>query len=439
MCWRINLRDNQEMNFKRPRGTADILPTEQTYWSHVYTTAHNVAEQFGYQRIDTPTFEDTDLFQRGVGDGTDIVQKEMYSFEDHGGDSITLRPEGTASVCRAYLENGLHNEPQPVRLFYTAPMFRYERPQAGRMRQHHQFGCEAIGAPNPEVDAEVIELGWKYISDLGIKNVSLKINTLGDPEGRVDYLSDLNKYFNTHINELPKLDQDRLRRAPLRVLDSKEKQTQQLADKAPKSVDYIGGEVKEHWEALLGLLDNLKTVYKEFKYDIDHRLVRGLDYYNRTVFEYEPIEAGGQGTLLAGGRYDPLIGILGGQNTPAIGFGSGIERMILEMKKQNVEVDSTYAPNIVVIALGNAGSAAAKLASELRAKNISTVLAPSRSLKAQMRFANNQNAENVVIIGDREIQNGVASIKCLTTDGAQKEVALEAATIAAHIHLLTDQ
>ena len=386
------------MNFKRPRGTADILPDDQPYWSHVYSTAHKVANQFGYRRIDTPTFEDTNLFQRGVGDETDIVQKEMYSFEDHGGDGITLRPEGTASVCRAYIENGLHNSPQPVRMFYMSPMFRYERPQAGRFRQHHQFGCEAIGDQSPKVDAEIIELGWKYIADLGIKNVTLRLNSLGDPEGRTTYLSDLENYFRGVAEQLPKLDRARLDRAPLRVLDSKAKETQTLADAAPKSVDYINGEAKEHWDELLSLLDNLKEVYPDFSYKVDHRLVRGLDYYNRTVFEYEPLDAGGQGTLLAGGRYDPLIGILGGQETPAIGFGSGIERMILELKKQEAKIAPSAGPDIVVVTLGDAASAGAKLATALRAANVSTVLAPSRSIKAQMRYANQQNASNVVII-----------------------------------------
>ena len=427
------------MNFKRPRGTADILPEDQPYWSHVYSTARRVANQFGYRRIDTPTFEDTNLFQRGVGDETDIVQKEMYSFEDHGGDGITLRPEGTASVCRAYIENGLHNSPQPVRMFYMAPMFRYERPQAGRFRQHHQFGCEAIGDQSPKVDAEIIELGWKYIADLGIKNVTLRLNSLGDPEGRDAYLKDLEQYFRGVADQLPKLDRARLDRAPLRVLDSKARETQALADAAPKSVDYIQGEAKEHWDELLSLLDNLKEVYPNFSYKVDHRLVRGLDYYNRTVFEYEPLDAGGQGTLLAGGRYDPLIGILGGQETPAIGFGSGIERMILELKKQEAEITPSAGPDIVVVSLGGAASAGAKLATALRAANVSTVLAPSRSMKAQMRFANQQNASNVVIIGDREVETGVASVKGLGEGGTQAEVNLDAASIAEHVRSAGNQ
>ena len=418
------------MNFKRPRGTADILPHDQPYWSHVYAVAGKVASQFDYRRIDTPMFEDTGLFQRGVGDETDIVQKEMYTFDDHGGDSITLRPEGTASVCRAYIENGLHNGPQPVRLFYMAPMFRYERPQAGRFRQHHQFGVEAIGDQSPEVDAEVIELGWNYISRLGIRNVRLRLNNLGDPGGRADYLSDLDRYFRGVADQLPKVDRDRLDRAPLRVLDSKEPETLALADNAPKSVDYLRGEVKEHWDALLVLLENMKTVYPEFSFSVDHRLVRGLDYYNRTVFEYEPVDAGGQGTLIAGGRYDPLIGILGGQDTPGIGFGSGIERMILELKKQEISVKSSRGPEVIVVALGGAGGVAAALATGLRAAGVSTVLAPKRSMKAQMRFANNLGATNVVIVGDREVERDVASVKSLAEGGGQSEVRLDAESIA---------
>jgi histidyl-tRNA synthetase len=421
------------MNFKRPRGTADILPDDQPYWGKVYDTARKVAHQFGYRRIDTPTFEDTNLFERGVGNETDIVQKEMYSFEDHGGDMITLRPEGTASVCRAYIENGLHNQPQPVRLYYAAAMYRYERPQAGRVRQFHQFGVEAIGDPSPEVDAEVIELGWKYIADLGIKNVTLRINSLGDAEGRADYINDLDKYFLGVVDQLPKVDQDRLKRAPLRVLDSKARETQAIANAAPKSVDYITGEAKEHWEALLVLLDNLKQAYPDFSYTVDHRLVRGLDYYNRTVFEFEPAESGSQGTLIAGGRYDPLMGILGGQETPGIGFAGGLERLILELKKQELPVNSTKGPDVVVVTLGDARAAGAALASGLRATEVSTVLAPKRSMKAQMRYANQQNASNVVILGDREVENGVASVKSLGEGGGQSEVALDAASIAEHV------
>ena len=248
----------EQRNFKAPRGVADILPEDQILWNTVRATAIQTARQFGYQQIDTPVFENTALFRRGVGDETDIVQKEMYSFDDLGGESLTLRPEGTAPVCRAYIEHGMHNLPQPVRVFYIAPMFRYDRPQAGRYRQHHQFGCEAIGDPSPVIDAEIIEIGLRYITALGLSDVSVRINSIGDPGTRSGYADDLRRHFAKHSGDLPKVDRDRLERAPLRLLDSKEPATQQLSADAPKSLDYLSDEAKEHWETLLALLDGLK-------------------------------------------------------------------------------------------------------------------------------------------------------------------------------------
>ncbi len=412
--------------FNRPRGTQDILPEDQTYWDYVRRTATEVAAEFGYGRIETPLFESTDLFQRGVGDETDIVQKEMYSFADNGGDSFTLRPEGTASVCRAYIENGMQNLPQPVRQYYLAQMFRYERPQAGRLRQHNQFGVEAIGDASASVDAEIIELGFSYIRKLGISDFTLRLNSLADPEERKPYLSKLHDYFSQYAGELPKVDLARLERAPLRLLDSKEPCTRKIGEDAPRSIDHLGQESQAHWDELLALLDGLKSVYPEFNYSIDHRLVRGLDYYNRTVFEFEPKDAGGQGTMLAGGRYDPLMEILGGQPTPGIGFGSGIERIILELKAQEIAVPKAEQLDAVVISIGAARSAASKLATELRARNIPTVLAPARSFKAQMRYANQLGARHAVILGERELQAGQASVKPMQGDAPQIEVKLEA-------------
>ena len=274
---------NEQRNFKAPRGVADILPEDQILWTAVKSTAILTARQFGYQQIDTPMFEQTGLFRRGVGDETDIVQKEMYSFDDLGGESLTLRPEGTAPVCRAYIEHGMHNLPQPVRVFYIAPMFRYDRPQAGRYRQHHQFGCEAIGDPSPIIDAEIIEIGLRYITALGLSDVTVRINSIGDPESRGDHANDLRNHYSKYTSDLPKVDRDRLDRAPLRLLDSKEPATQRLSADAPKSLDYLSDGAQDHWESLLDLLDGLKVAYPEFNYRIDHTLVRGLDYYNRTV------------------------------------------------------------------------------------------------------------------------------------------------------------
>lgn len=412
--------------FKKPRGTQDILPADQNYWNYVRDTARSVAMEFGFGEIETPLFEATNLFQRGVGDETDIVQKEMYTFEDNGGDSLTLRPEGTASVCRAYIENGLQNLPQPVRQFYLAPMFRYERPQAGRLRQHHQFGAEAIGDASAAVDAEIIELGYRYIRQLGISDFTLRLNSLADPEERKPYLAKLHDYFSRYADELPKVDLARLERAPLRLLDSKEKVTRKIGEDAPQSLDHLGSESGQHWEELLSLLDGLKNVYPEFDYQIDHRLVRGLDYYNKTVFEYEPQDAGGQGTMLAGGRYDPLIEILGGPPTPGIGFGSGIERIILELKAQEVAVPPAQKLDAVIVSAGAARPAGSKLAAELRSKRISVVLAPARSFKAQMRYVNQLGAAYAVILGERELEAGSAGVKPMQGDAPQVDVALDA-------------
>lgn len=412
--------------FNRPRGTQDILPEDQAHWDFVRATAAKVASESGYGRIETPLFEATSLFQRGVGDETDIVQKEMYSFEDMGGDSLTLRPEGTASVCRSYIENGLQNVPQPVRQFYIAPMFRYERPQSGRFRQHHQFGAEAIGDGAATVDAEIIELGWRYLSRLGLSDFTLRLNTLADPEERKPYLSKLYEYFAKYKDSLPKVDLARLERAPLRLLDSKERETQKIAADAPQSLKYLGDESRAHWEQLLELLDGLKDVYAGFDYHLDHRLVRGLDYYNRTVFEFEPVNAGGQSTLLAGGRYDPLIEILGGKPTPGIGFGSGIERIINELKSQEIAIPTAEPLTAVIVSTGPARLKAATLAASLRAKGIPVVLAADRSFKAQMRYANQISAEYALILGERELESGQASLKQLMGDNPQEQIAVDA-------------
>ena len=409
--------------FKAPRGTRDITPDEQPYWDYVRSVAARVAAEFDYRRIDTPVFEATDLFQRGVGGETDIVQKEMYSFEDHGGDMLTLRPEGTASVCRAYIENGMRNLTQPVRQFYIAPMFRYERPQAGRTRQHHQFGAEAIGDGSPEVDAEIIELGWRYLAELGLSGLTLRINSLADPADRAPYIAKLREYFSGYAADLPKVDLARLERAPLRVLDSKERRTIEIAQDAPRSLDFMGPEARAHWEELTGLLDGLRDIYPDFSYTVHNRLVRGLDYYNRTVFEFEPADAGGQSTLLAGGRYDPLIEILGGPATPGIGFGSGIERIILELKSQEVPVQASPALRVVVVSTGRGSRRrAAAIAAGLRAQGVSTVLAPDRSFKAQMRYANQQSAIYAVIAGERELAAGQVAVKPLQSGEGQSLV-----------------
>ncbi|MFW6174513.1 MAG: histidine--tRNA ligase [Chloroflexota bacterium] len=416
--------------FRAPRGTSDILPEDQPYWAFVAEAGARVASRFGYRRIETPTFEPTRLFERGVGDETDIVQKEMYTFEDHAGESLTLRPEGTASVCRSYIQHGMRNLPQPVRLFYDGPMFRYERPQAGRFRQFHQFGVEAIGDPSPEIDAEIIEMGWMFLQELGISDITLRINSLGDPDDRDPYSAALGEYYSQHLESLPKEAQDRLKRAPLRLLDSKDPRLQELAGDAPRSLDYMGEESRAHWERLLSLLDGLKPVYPDLNYVVDHRLVRGLDYYNRTVFEIEPRDAGGQSTLLAGGRYDPLVEILGGDPAPGIGFAAGLERLILGLKEQETPIPETPPIDVVVVRPGDTErERAAQAAAALRARGLSVVVAPARSMRAQLRYADSLSAQYALILGDRELERGKATLKPLDGSGEQSEVALDPAAI----------
>ena len=419
------------MIFRAPRGTADILPADQPYWSMIRRRAATVAAAFGYGRIDTPTFEDTRLFTRGVGEETDVVQKEMYSFEDHGGDPQTLRPEGTASVCRAYLEHGMQNLPQPVRLYYDTPMYRYERPQAGRLRQHHQFGVEAIGDPSPQVDAEVIELGWRYLTGLGLKGLTIKLNSIGDPSCRPAYLDALRTYYAGRVQDMCQDCKRRFERSPLRLLDCKRGSCTPHSEDAPRSTDYLCGECRDHWTEVLSHMEGLAGPYPDLRYELDHRLVRGLDYYTRTVFEVHPAEERTQSGLLAGGRYDGLIEQVGGPPTPGVGFGSGIERLILNLRQQGARPPG--APGIDVVAVHVGGPArhrAAVLASELRLLGRSVVVAPAgRSMRSQMRYADALSARFALILGDREIERGVAALKPLD-GGDQIEVPLDASAVS---------
>ncbi len=404
--------------YQAPRGTTDILPQEQPYWRFVEQKAVSVCQLYGYERIDNPAFEDTGLFVRTVGSGTDIVEKEMYTFEDKGGDSITLRPEGTAPVCRAYLEHGLHNLPQPVKLYYLASIFRYERPQAGRYRQHHQFGYEAIGDDDPVLDAEVIDMAWQLFLSLGLKRLSLNLNSIGCKECRPGYLARLKEYYADHIGELCPDCKVRLERNPLRLLDCKNRVCQQMAESVPKSIDYLCPPCEEHFSQLkkyLGLLS--------LPFVVDHLLVRGLDYYTRTVFEVQPEKGGAQSTLGGGGRYDDLIEELGGKPAPAVGFAAGIERIILNLKKQGVAVPTLPGPQVFIAYLGEAaGDEAMKLASALRRADVGVIESTGgRSLKAQLRQADNLGVRHTVIIGEQELQAGMAVLRDMTTS-EQKDV-----------------
>jgi len=390
------------------RGTSDILPEEQPYWRYVEQKAANISRLYGFQRIDTPMFEDTSLFRRSVGEYTDIVQKEMYTFEDKGGKSITLRPEGTAPVCRAYLEHGLHNLPQPVKLYYLASIFRYERPQAGRLREHHQFGCEVIGDADPAIDAEVIDMAWQFYKSLGLVDISLQLNSIGCKECRPEYLSALKKYFAGHESSLCSDCKIRLDKNPLRLLDCKQPSCQPIADAAPDGTDYLCSQCEEHFTSLKKYLDLLAIPFTA-----NHRLVRGFDYYTRTVFEIHPAGSGAQGAIGAGGRYDGLIEELGGKPTPAIGFAAGIERIILNIKKQGIVVPTPPLLQVFIAYLGEqAKDEAVKLTTSLRQSGTSAAMTTGvKSLKAQLRQADSLGARYTVIIGEDEVKAGTATLR----------------------------
>jgi histidyl-tRNA synthetase len=396
------------MLYQAPRGTTDILPQEQAYWRYLEQMVAHTAQLYGYQRLDAPTFEDSRLFARSVGEDTDIVTKEMYTFEDRGGSWLTLRPEGTAPVCRAYLEHGLKNLPQPVKLYYIAAIFRYERPQAGRYRQHHQFGYEAIGDDDPALDGEVIDMAWRFLDSVKLKRLSLQINSIGCKKCRPGYVATLKSYYTGHTNELCPDCKSRLARNPLRLLDCKQEACLKVAASAPKSVDYLCPECADHFRQLKRYLELLGLPFT-----VNNQLVRGLDYYTRTVFEIQPRGGGAQSTLAGGGRYDDLIEELGGKPTPALGFAAGMERIILNLKKQKVEAPPLPKPQVFIAYIGEAAkNEAVKLAADLRRGDIGVIAAlGDKSLKAQLRQANNLGSSYAVIIGEEELQNGTAIVR----------------------------
>lgn len=404
--------------YQAPRGTSDVLPQEQRYWSYIRRKAVAICGLYGYQRIDTPTFEDAHLFVRSIGEETDIVQKEMYSFRDRSGAEVTLRPEGTAPVCRAYVEHGMHNLPQPVRLYYVAAIFRYERPQAGRSREHHQFGVEALGDGDPALDAEVVEMAWRFYLDLGLQRLSLQLNSIGCDACRPAYLEALASYYSQHKGSLCSDCRRRLLRNPLRLLDCKNAGCLLLAEQAPRSAEYLCDECAEHFQSLKTYLNILNLPFS-----LNHRLVRGLDYYNRTVFEIVPEgETGSQAAIGGGGRYDSLIEQLGGRPTPGIGFAAGIERLVLNLKKQAVPVKPPPSPDFFVAYLGTeAKSEALKLAADLRKRGISVIgTFGDRSLKAQLKKADSSGARGAVIIGQDEVSTGTMLVRDLSTGLQEK-------------------
>ena len=387
--------------YKAPRGTSDILPQEQAYWKYVEQKAAFLCQLYGYQQLNTPIFEDFQLFARTVAGGTDIADKEMYIFEDRSGQKLALRAEGTAPVCRAYLEHGLFNLPQPVRLYYIGPTFRYERPQAGRYRQHHQFGCEALGDADPVLDAEVIDLAQRFLLSLGLPEFPIQLNSIGCKVCQPKYIEALKQHYSNYIARLCPDCKARLARNPLRLLDCKRASCQKIAETAPKIADYLCDDCQAHFQDVQQYLQAL-----DIPFQLNYRLVRGLDYYTRTVFEVQSQAEEAQSALVGGGRYDDLIEQLGGKPTPAVGFASGIERIILTLKGRKINPPGMLKPIAFIAYLGKeAKTEAAKLASQLRDAEIAVIIATGdKSLKSQLRQANSLGTNYTIIIGEREVK-----------------------------------
>jgi len=402
--------------FTAPRGTQDILPEEQPYWQYVEQRIQAIAQLYGYQPLDVPIFEQTAIFVRGVGEGTDIVEKEMYSLQDRGGEELTLRPEFTAGVVRAYLEHGMHVWPQPVKLYCLGPAFRYERPQAGRYRQHVQVSIEALGEQDPALDVEVMSVAWHLYDDLGFRNLSFQLNSIGCPRCRPGYIEALRAYYTPYLEAICEDCQRRLELNPLRVLDCKATRCQPIIASAPHSTDFLCLECQEHLSILLGYLDRLGRPYT-----LNHRLVRGLDYYTKTVFEVWAEGIGAQNALCGGGRYDVLAESLEGPHVPGVGFASGLERIILTMKEQGVQVSSLPQPQVMILYLGKEPKEAAlQLANELRVASIRTETSfGNHSLRAQLRQADRLGVAYTCILGEKELRSGQVTVKDMVAGGQQ--------------------
>lgn len=412
------------MKMKAPRGTVDLLPEDTRKWQYVENLLKELCQLYNYEEIRTPVFEHTEVFQRGVGDTTDIVQKEMYTFEDRGGRSITLRPEGTAGVVRAYIENKLYGSLiQPTKLYYFAQMFRYERPQHGRMRQLNQFGVEVLGSADPGVDAEVIALAMTAYKKLGLKSIKLVINSLGDTESRQAHRKALIEHFKPHMDDLCEDCNNRLENNPLRILDCKVDREHEAMKTAPSVLDYLNEESREYFEKVKSYLDAMNIPYT-----VDPTLVRGLDYYNHTAFEIMS-EAEGFGaitTLLGGGRYNGLVEQLGGPSTPGIGFGMGLERLMLALEAENITLPVEKELDIFFVTIGDeVQPKAVQLVQQLREEGIAVDKDyQDRKIKGQLKHADRLKAKYVAILGEEELAKNVINVRFMET-GEQEEIALD--------------
>ena len=412
------------MAVKAPKGTKDMLPGEAYRWHWVENLMRDKARTYGYREIRTPVFEHTELFLRGVGDTTDIVQKEMYTFEDKGGRGITLRPEGTAGAVRAYIEHGMQNEAQPVKMYYIAPIFRYERPQKGRYRQHHQFGVEVFGAAEPSADAEVISLAHSVLTGVGIQKLSLEINSVGCPTCRAVYHKALKEYLKDRMDDMCGTCRERFDRNPLRILDCKVEGCKDIVKDAPKMLEYLCDECREHF---VGVQTYLNAA--DIPFTINPLIVRGLDYYTKTVFEFISDDIGAQGTVCGGGRYDKLVETLGGPSVPGMGFGMGLERLLLVMDALGVEIPESRTCDVFIVTIGDrARKKGFELLTGLRQGGISADMDHTgRSVKAQFKYAGKLGAGYVLTLGEEELTEGKARIKDMET-GDEQGVRMETIT-----------
>ena len=416
------------LQYHAPRGTRDLLPVDRPYWDRVESVARDLAWRYGFKKIDTPAFEETGLFIRSVGKGTDIVDKEMYTFQDKGENALTLRPEGTAPVMRAYLERGMHVLPQPVKLCYITSIFRYDRPQAGRYREHRQFGVEAIGETDPALDAEVIFLAADFYKTLGLSGIALQLNNIGCPACRPGFIKKLKAYYENHRKTLCEDCNRRIEVNPLRLYDCKVETCRALLAHAPKITDELCQECRTHFDAIQ---EHLRAV--DLAYTLAPTLVRGLDYYTKTVFEFWVEGIGAQNAVGAGGRYDGLAESLGGNKAPGIGFGIGLDRVILALQEQGIAVPDASAPQTFLITLGDdARKHGLRLLQTLRESGIAAVSAyGGRSMKAQMRQANASGAAFTLILGENELAQGRIACRSMAT-GDQIEISLD--EVVSHIH-----
>ena len=409
------------MTVKAPRGMPDILPGDMGRWHYIEAEIRDVARRYGYLEIRTPVVEHTEVFLRGVGSGTDIVDKELYTFLDRGERSLTLRAEGTAPVMRAFLEHNLGAAGLPVKVYYLCPIFRYDRPQAGRYRQHNQFGAEVIGSAEPAADAEVLSLAVRLVQGLGLLDVDVRLSSVGDDVCRPAYLESLRAYYRPHLDELCDDCRRRFDIAPMRLLDCKHEHDQRLARRAPRMLDYLCGPCRAHFDAVRVHLDALGV-----HYTVDPLIVRGLDYYTRTAYEALSRKLGAQNVIFGGGRYDGLAEQLGGPATPGVGFGMGIERLLLVLREEGLPLPGDPRLDVFIATAGAGGARALAVADGLRRRGLAVDLdVMARGLRAQMKQADRLGAAFVVVLGEEEAQRGVAAVRDMAT-GAQHEVALDA-------------